>query len=113
MRNSEINFKIALDDNSIPEKIEWNATDKPNDAASETRAIAISLWDEEQRNTMRMDLWTKEMTVTEMKRFCVDSIGGLADTIRNATSDDFMADEMNTLCQKLVKHLEKEMTGQQ
>lgn len=110
MRNSEINFKIVLDENNIPEKINWDASDKPSGTGSETRAIAISLWDEEHKNTMRMDLWTKEMTVTEMKRFCVDSIGGLADTIKSATSDDFMADEMNELCQKLVKHIEKEIT---
>jgi len=111
MRNSEINFKVLLDENNIPEKIEWNATDKPSGAPSETSAIAVSLWDNEQKNTMRMDLWTKDMTVTEMKRLCVDSIGGLADTIKNATNDDFMADEMHALCQKFVKHLEKEVMG--
>jgi len=113
MKNSEINFKVSLDENNIPEKIEWNAPDKPTDGPSETKAIAISLWDEEQKNTMRMDLWTKEMTVMEMKRLCVDSIGGLADTIKNATSDDYMADEMQALCQKFVKHLDKELRGEQ
>ena len=109
MKNSEINFKVLLDDQNVPDKIEWNASDKPSGTPSDTKAVAISLWDDDQKNTMRMDLWTKEMTVTEMKRFCVDSIGGLADTIKNATSDDYMADEMHALCQKFVKHLEKEI----
>ncbi len=107
MKNSEIKFNITLDDDNVPESITWDASDKPADSQSKTDAILISLWDQEQKNTLRIDLWSKDMSVEEMKRLCVDSVGGMAQTIRNATGDDFMADEMEALCQKLVDHIVK------
>jgi len=33
MKKSEINFKIELDQNNVPEKILWDATDKPEIAS--------------------------------------------------------------------------------
>ncbi len=110
---SEIKFNVQLDKNNVPEKIDWDATDKPDDSPSDTRAIMISLWDHNLVNTMRMDLWTKEMTVDEMKRFYVDSIGGMAQSLMDATGDEFMSKEMHSLCNKLVKHIEEEMKGKQ
>ena len=109
MNASEINFKIDLDDQNVPEYIQWKASDSGKHEFEETKAISIALWDENQKNTMRIDLWTKDMPVDEMKRFHIDCIGGLAQTILNSTGDEFMAAEMNTLCQKLVDHLKKEL----
>ena len=108
MKESEIKFDIQLDDQNVPEKIQWNATDKPTDGPTDSNAILISLWDQDAKNTLRIDLWTKDMTVDEMKRFYVDSIGGMAESIKNATGDDFMSDEMHALCRKLVKHIQEE-----
>ncbi|MEM7107029.1 MAG: gliding motility protein GldC [Bacteroidota bacterium] len=108
MKKSEINFTIALDDENIPEAITWEATEKPNDGPSETKAVSISLWDDSQRNTMRIDLWTKEMPVDEMKRFYVDCLGGMAQSLLNSTGDEFMSTEINNLCDKMVEHLKKE-----
>lgn len=106
-KKSEIKFNIDLDEQNVPETITWDASDKPSDSPGKTDAILISLWDQEQKNTLRIDLWSKDMSVDEMKRLCVDSVGGMAQTIRNATGDDFMADEMEALCQKLVEHIMK------
>lgn len=106
MKSSEIKFTIQLDDDRVPEKITWDATEKSGNDLSETKAISISLWDHESKNTLRIDLWTKEMPVFEMKRFYIDSLGGLAQNILQATGDEFMATEMNGLCEKLVAYLE-------
>lgn len=106
MRKSKIEFTIELDAQNIPEKIQWDATDKPDDGISETKAISIALWDQSQKNTMRIDLWTKEMPVDEMKRFYIDCIGGLAQSALTATGDEYLASEMNALCEKLVKHVQ-------
>ena len=108
MKKSDIKFTIELDKENIPEKIMWNATEKPDGALSETKSISVSLWDHEQMNTMRIDLWTKEMPVDQMKRFYVDCLGGMAQTILNSTGDEFMATEMNNLCEKLAEHLRRE-----
>ena len=42
MKNSEINFKIEVDEKNIPENIVWFATDGPSTTFQETKAISIS-----------------------------------------------------------------------
>lgn len=113
MKNSTIQFSIQLDDQHIPEKIVWDATDKPETGPADTKAITISLWDQQQQNTMRIDLWTKDMPVDEMKRFYIDCIGGLSQSVLNSTGDEFMAKEMTTLCERLANYLRTSGKGNQ
>lgn len=108
MRKTHISFNIDLDNNNVPEKILWDATDKPDEGLSETKSISVALWDDKLKNTLRIDLWTKDMPVNEMKRYYIDCIGGLAQSVLSATGDEVMSQEMNALCERLVKHLEKE-----
>ncbi|MFY0687071.1 MAG: gliding motility protein GldC [Cyclobacteriaceae bacterium] len=108
MRDSEIKFKISLDEDNVPEKIMWSADDKDGEGFDETKSISIALWDGDQKNTLRIDLWAKDMPVDEMKRFYIDCLGGMSQTLLNATGDEFMATEINTLCDKLVKHVKEE-----
>jgi gliding motility-associated protein GldC len=105
LKKTEINFKIELDDKNIPEKIVWDASDKPAATTSETKAISVALWDDAQKNTLRIDLWTKDMPVLEMKRFYIDCVGGLAQSVLQATGDEHMSAEMNALCERLVEYL--------
>ena len=74
---------------------------------SETKAISVALWDHIQKNTLRIDLWTKEMPVEEMKRFYVDCLGGIAQNVLTATGDEHMSQEINSLCDRLVSYLKK------
>jgi len=108
MKKSQINFTVELDQNNIPEKIVWDATDKPEMQSNETKTVSIALWDHKQKNTLRIDLWTKDMPVEEMKRFFIDCLGGLGQSMLTATGDEFMASETNALCERLVKHLQAE-----
>ncbi len=108
MRKSEIKFIIELDEDNVPDNITWEATEKPEDGPTHTKSISVSLWDDLQKNTMRIDLWTKEMPVDEMKRFYIDCLGGMAQSLLNSTGDEFMSSEMNNLCERLVEHLKKE-----
>lgn len=110
MKQSEIHFEVKLDENSIPEDIIWSATDKPGEA-DHTNAISIAVWDDIEKNTMRLDLWTKEMPIHEMKKFYIDALGGMAQSLLNATGDETMAAKMNALCDELGKTLEKELKG--
>ena len=107
MKNSEINFKIETDNNNVPEKIYWKATDGPSQDFMETKSISISIWDHTQFNTMRMDLWAKDMTVYDMKRFCVEMLDGMAEGLMNATGDEFMAKEIRNVCSKLARHVDE------
>ena len=108
MKKSTIHFTVELDEKNVPERILWDATDKPEPGASETKAISVSLWDHSQKNTLRIDLWSKDMPVDEMKRFYIDCIGGLAQSALTATGDEHIANEINSLCDRLVLHLKSE-----
>lgn len=107
-KKSTIEFNVKLDNDNVPEEIRWKASDSPSGPEPvETKSVSISLWDHRQQNTLRIDLWTKDMPVDEMKRFYIDVIGGLAQSTLTATGDEYMAGEMNALCEKLVDYLKK------
>ena len=108
MKRSEINLSIELDEENVPVRIFWDASDKGEEDIAESQAINVAIWDHMQKNTLRIDLWTKEMPIDEMKRFYIDCLGGMAQSLMNATGDEFMAHEMDALCEKLVKYLENE-----
>ncbi len=108
MKKSTIQFSVELDQNNVPERILWDATDKPEDTASETKSISVSLWDSQQKNTMRIDLWTKDMPVDEMKRFYIECVGGIAQSVLSSTGDERMAQEINALCDRLVELVRQE-----
>ncbi len=108
VKKSEIHFDIALDNENVPEQIHWRATDNPNEGIEETKAVSIAIWDMYHRGTMKVDLWTKDMPVNDMKQFCIDIIGTLSDTVLRATGDEKMSEAMNDLCQYLGDLLKKE-----
>lgn len=108
MKESKLNFKVTLDENNIPETIDWSASDKPGDTPDETKALFVSVWDEKSNTALRMDLWTKEMSIEEMKMFYINTLGGMAQTILNSTNDEFIAQETNDLVDKLVEYIKQE-----
>jgi gliding motility-associated protein GldC len=113
MKKSDINIEVSLDEQNVPEKISWNATDLLTEGTQEVKALSLSFWDGSEQGTLKMDLWTKEMEVLEMKRFAIEIVSGLASMIRNATSDEIMAMEMENMCDGLAKRLEQEIKSGQ
>lgn len=107
MKSSKINFDITLDEQNVPESISWTATDT-NNKPEKAEALAIALWNPKEKATLKIDLWTKEMPVDEMKRFCVETVGGIAESIRNATGDEYMFQQLDEVCQRLITHLVEE-----
>ncbi len=108
MKKSEINFKVTLDENHVPEKIEWKADDAGENELKECKAFLLSLWDKSERNTLRIDLWTKEMMVDEMKHFYYQSIITMGDAYERATNDKEMANEIRDLGKKMGEKIRNE-----
>lgn len=92
MRKAEIKFTVTLDENNLPSQINWEASDA--NEKSTAKAMMLTMWDEKEKNAMRIDLWTKEMMVDEMKQFVHQNIMTLADTFKRATGEEEMAEEM-------------------
>lgn len=93
-QKKDINITVELDDNNIPEAITWNATDLSGQQEANCRAMLLSMWDHEKNDTLRLDLWTKEMTIDEMKIFFHQTMVTMADTLENATEENQMAEDM-------------------
>ncbi len=108
MKNSEIKFLVTLDDKNLPKTITWDASDKEGEGEESTRSISLNVWDSLNHSTLRIDLWTEDMSVVEMKRFYIDILGGMSQTILNSTGDEYMAEEMKELCDRLVTHVNEE-----
>ena len=68
-KNADINFKVTLEENNLPVDIQWLSSDGKNKEYKKCNAIAVSIWDPEDKNSYSIDLWTKEMTVQEMQVF--------------------------------------------
>ncbi|SHG09279.1 protein involved in gliding motility GldC [Flavobacterium segetis] len=102
---SEIKFQIELDENRVPEKLMWSAKDGGVEL-EETKAIMLSIWDSKAKESMRIDLWTKEMPVDEMKIFFHQTLVAMSETFKRATDDEKMADTMKDFCDYFAEKLD-------
>ena len=101
----EIKFDIELDGNKVPEKMHWTAEDG-GISNQETKAMMLSVWDAKNKESLRIDLWTKDMPVDEMKIFFHQTLVAMADTFQRATTDEKMADTMRDFCDYFAEKLE-------
>jgi gliding motility-associated protein GldC len=102
---STIKIGIELDENKVPEKIRWSAPDGGVDAA-DAKAMMVSMWDSREQESFRIDLWTKDMPVDEMRVFFHQTLVSMADTYHRATSDEKMRDTMLDFCDYFAEKLE-------
>jgi gliding motility-associated protein GldC len=68
MKNSEIKFNITLTKSGYRKPL-TGTTDSGIEGVKDCRATMIAVWDTREKTTMRIDLWTKDMLVDDMKRF--------------------------------------------
>lgn len=102
---SEIKFLVELDENKVPENLTWTAQDGGVEAQA-AKAIMLSIWDSKVKETMRIDLWTKDMPVDEMKIFFHQTLMAMSDTFNRATGDEKMAETMKDFCDYFAEKLE-------
>ncbi|MAW96489.1 MULTISPECIES: gliding motility protein GldC [unclassified Leeuwenhoekiella] len=102
---TEIKLSVELDSNRVPEKISWDAPDGgvKNEAA---KALMLALWDHKKQEAARIDLWTKDMPVDEMKVFFHQTLVSMAQTFKRATDDEKMAATMMDFCDYFAEKLE-------
>lgn len=90
MRKTQITIDVELDENHIPEKMTWNAQDGGVEK-EDTKAVMISVWDEKTSEALRIDLWTKDMPVDQMKMFMHQIFISMGNTYQRATGEDDVA----------------------
>src|ERR1700680_2156124 len=87
MRQSSIKIDVVLDDDKVPEQINWNAEDTTAAAARKAKAMMLAFWDGTDKTAMRIDLWTKDMMVDEMADFFYQTFMTMAETYHRATQN--------------------------
>ncbi|WP_313807989.1 gliding motility protein GldC [Flavobacterium sp.] len=102
---SEIKLTVELDENRVPEKLSWTAKDGGVNA-EDAKAMLLSIWDSNQQETLRIDLWTKDMPVDEMKVFFHQTLVAMADTYHRATEDEKMTATMRDFCDYFAEKLD-------
>ena len=102
---SKIELLVEIDENKIPEKIYWTAKDG-NISNKETKAALLSLWDSESKESLRIDLWTKDMPIDDMKMFFYQTLSTMTDTYQRATQDEEMTKSIKYFCNFFAKKLE-------
>ena len=104
-KKSKIEILVELDENKIPEKMYWSA----NDAGiknSETKAAFLSVWDSDRKESLRIDLWTKDMPIDEMKIFFYQILISMSSTFNRATQDEKMTKTMLDFCDYFAEKLD-------
>ncbi|MBJ04807.1 MAG: gliding motility protein GldC [Flavobacteriales bacterium] len=101
-KTASINFDIHLDDNNIPEKIKWHATDGGN-KINDAKAIMLSIWDGVDKSSLKIDLWTKDMMAEEMKFFIFQILDSLSDNYLKSIGDEKVAGEIKKFAKKIGK----------
>jgi len=102
---SEIKIKVGLDENKIPEELFWSAPDGGVDNEA-SKALLLSVWDHKTKEALRIDLWTKDMPLDEMKVFFHQTLVAMAGTFQRATNDEKMSATMRDFCDYFAEKLE-------
>ncbi|MCK7590302.1 gliding motility protein GldC [Subsaxibacter sp. CAU 1640] len=102
---SKIELNIELDENRVPEKLSWTAQDG-GIKNEEAKAMMLSVWDSKAQETLRIDLWTKDMPVDEMKKFFHQTLVEMSNTFQRATQDEKMTATMQDFCDYFAEKLE-------
>jgi len=103
--NSEITINVALDENKVPETLEWSAPDGGVEKAA-SKAMMLSVWDHKAKESLRIDLWTKDMPLDEMKLFFFQTLSAMSDTFERATGDEKMSATMRDFCDYFAEKME-------
>jgi gliding motility-associated protein GldC len=102
---SEIKLNIELDENRVPEKLSFTAKDGGVEN-QDSKAIMLSVWDPEKQESLRIDLWTKDMPVDQMKVFFHQTLVSMSESYQRATQDEKMALTMKDFCDYFAEKLE-------
>ncbi len=96
-----LKFEVELDENHLPLNIQMHADDAENE--KDIKALMISAWASKTKETLRIDLWSKDMPVHDMFIMYHQSMMGMATTLEKATGHDKLAGALRDYCEFFAK----------
>lgn len=110
MNKSTISIDVHLDENKIPDKLSWSASQSTAEEPQDAKAMMLSFWDGKEKAAMRIDLWTKDMMMDEMADFVYQNMMTMADGFERATRQADLARDMKTFAKAFMKKFQDNMT---
>ncbi len=103
MATSTIQIDVELDEQKVPQSIQWKASDGAMERPLQAKAFVLSLWDGADKAALRIDLWTQKMMVDEMADFYFQTMMTMADTFERATRMTELTGQMKANAQQFYK----------
>ena len=92
-----LKFEVELDENYLPLKIKMQSSDEKLNEDS-IKSLMISAWEANTKETLRVDLWTKDMPVNEMFIMYHQTMMGMAVSLEKATGNNKLAGTLRDYC---------------
>lgn len=105
-KKSEIKISVELDENKIPEKINWTAPDGGIENES-TSLLMLNVWDANTKECLKIDLWTKELPINELQTFYLQTIASMAESYERATSDTETGDFLRKMAAEFSNKIQE------
>ena len=105
VKTSAITINVGTNENSVPVRLKWSAEDGNVDK-KEATAMFLSVWDPQEKNTMKIDLWTKDLSIEEMKQFFHQTLVTMADTFERATGEKNITEDLRDYCYHFAEKMD-------
>ena len=105
IKTSEIKINVGTNMNNVPMRMMWDAKDGGVEK-QEAAAMFLSVWDPKEKNTMKIDLWTKDMSIEEMKQFFHQTLLTMADNFEKATGEKNICEDLRDYCYHFAEKME-------
>ena len=86
VRTSQIRINVGLNEQNIPVEITWEADDQKGVEPKPCKAMFLSLFERQAKETLKIDLWTEDMQVAEMDRMIFHTLRSMTDTYLKASN---------------------------
>lgn len=102
-RDTAIQLHVKLDAQNLPVDIKWEATDSPIKGKKDCKAFMLCIWDTDQQQTLRIDLWNKEMKTDEMTHFIFQTLATMGDVLQRSTNNAELANDIRQFARQFAQ----------
>ena len=98
----KLKFIVELDENHLPISIDMYSDEKET-VEKGIKALMVSAWASKSLETLRIDLWTKDMPVNDMFIMYHQTMIGMANSLEKATGEENLAGALRDYCDFFAK----------
>ncbi len=90
-----LKFNIEIDENHLPLSIGMQSKDINE---KNIKALLVSAWESTKKETLRVDIWTKDMPINEMFIMYHQTMMGMASSLEKSTGHNRLAGALRDYC---------------